>query len=371
MKILNTRRSIAAIVCCFIALTFVYYKLKREAGTQRTLNESVLGTVQHVIEPDQEIQRKTSTSKELEEITTHKRERSFVYMMNTEQCLPDHLKSSKALGSATACDCEVMVLSYKRPCNDASLRHVKYFYDPSKGVPDGRTLLYDAAVAKDKKFLYYIFMDDDVNLELKDKQKIPNAWRAFEHSLRLYEPAVAAPTFTPQANGDCLRPVLKYGIGTRVWCLKALYANRKRLGCELNANESSDFIPVVHFDACFEAFHQRTVGHILPFLTEYENISTVYRQKKVEMISEVMFQGSVVAHTSVTSVNAKHRSTMTRGIPSEDIIQKILEMVQEEVPQKYKGSKVFQEWREHGIKSHYNTSSTLCLSPLRPLHNDV
>ena len=283
-------------------------------------------------------------------------ERKFVYMMNTEQCLPDHLASSEAIGNATACDCEVIVLSYKRPCNDTSLRHVEYLYDPSPSVGSGRNMLYEAAMARDQRFLYYIIMDDDVQLEAKDKLKIPNPWRAFERSLLLYEPAVAGSTWTTNGKrgDDCL------------WCLKTIFSDKKHLGCKFSS--SSDFIPVVHFDAAFSAFHRRAAAHILPYVTTFENISVIFRQKIVVMKAEIMFRGSVVAHTSVTALNTKHRETVPKGQPSPSQMLTLLEVAEKGLPEEYKRSSVAREWREHGI-NHTHMSSTLCLKPLKPLGN--
>ena len=284
-------------------------------------------------------------------------ERKFVYMMNAEQCLPDHLASSEAIGNATACDCEVMVLSYKRPCNDTSLRHVEYLYDPSTTWSSGRNVLYEAAMARDQRSLYYIIMDDDIQLEAKDKLNIPNPWRAFERSLLLYEPAIAAPTWTdPEVPND-----------PRVWFLRVLYSYRRKLGCELSAR-SSDFIPVVHFDAAFDAFHRDSLrAGILPYSTEYDDVSWWFSQRKVQIKAEIMFRGRVVTHTSITCVNAKHRWYPKAVISNKILLSMVDEIEERELPERYKEStsviSVLQEWREHGT-SHYHESSTLCLKPL-------
>ena len=249
-----------------------------------------------------------------------------------------------------------MVLSYKRPCNDTSLRHVEYLYDPSTSVGSGRNMLYEAAMARDQRFLYYIIMDDDVQLEAKDKLKIPNPWRAFERSLLLYEPAVAGSLWTKNGKRgeDCW------------WCLKTILSDKKNLRCEFSS--SSDFMPVVQVDAAFSAFHRRAAAAILPYVTSFENISVTFRQKIVVMKAEIMFRGSVVAHTSVTALNTKHRETVPQGQPSPSQMLTLLEVAEKGVPEEYKHSSVAREWREQGIE-HAHVSSTLCLEPLKPLGN--
>ena len=341
-----------------VASRFAYHNLNTRALTPKI--QWHLGGAADV--QDKEIQRETIPVQELKTSETRppsrpkqRAERKFVYLMNTEQCLPDHLASSEAIGNATACDCEVMVLSYKRPCNDKSLRHVKYFYGPSTGVGGGRNVLYEAAMARDhQQFLYYIIIDDDVQLEAKDKLKIPNPWRTFERSLLRYEPAIAALTWTD--------------VESCYWCLKNQYSYRKKLGCELSSNDhSSDFIPVVHFDAAFSAFHRRAAACILPYVTTFENVSAIFHQTIVVMKAEIMFRGSVVAHTSVTALNTKHRAQVRvkKIKPSPSQLLTLLEVVEKSLPEDYKHSSVAQEWREQG-KEHIRRSSTLCLGLLEP-----
>ena len=50
----------------------------------------------------------------------------FLYLLQTESCLPDGLRSIEALGNATVCHCDVLVLSYKQTCNDTPPAHVEY-----------------------------------------------------------------------------------------------------------------------------------------------------------------------------------------------------------------------------------------------------
>ena len=364
------KNRITSAVLCLVVLVLLCLNLKTWLGTP--LRIRLLGTIRVEDEPmDQRgealavQQPVTSETRPRPKPSRPKQraERKFVYMMNTEQCLPDHLASSEAIGNAIACDCEVMVLSYKRPCNDMSLRHVEYLYDPSTSVGSGRNVLYEAAMARDQRFLYYIIMDDDVQLEAKDTLKIPNPWRAFERSLLLYEPALAGSTWTKNGNHgeDC------------PWCLKTIYSNKKNLGCKFSSNDhSSDFMPVVQVDAAFSAFHRRAAAAILPYVTTFENISAVFRQKIVVMKAEIMFRGSVVAHTSVTALNTKHRETVSKvkgeGRPTSSELLTLLEMVENGLPEEFKRSSVAREWRENGVK-HVHMSSTLCLEPLKPLGN--
>ena len=328
-------------ICFLIVFSLVFYYALKTHGTEP-----------NVLKPPGTTLQGGMTLKRLVNAKSTK-ERTFLYLVNTEQCLPDHLKSSKTIGSATACDCEVLVLSYKLKCNDTSLHHVEYLFDPSSTWSTGRNLLYETANARDKRFLYYIFMDDDIELEAKDKMVIANPWRVFEQSLLLYQPAIAAPTWSSFANNDSCPDV-------RVWCLSGIYWSRKMLGCELNTSDSTDFIPVAFWDAAFNAFHHTSVGHILPYATVYDDISWWFAQWKVIIQSEVLLRGSVVTHTSVTCVNTKHRD-YPRALASNSDIRSLMEVVRKELPERFKHSSVLQEWKESGV-SHRDISSTLCIS---------
>ena len=111
----------------------------------------------------------------------------FLYAIQTESCLPIHLK--KALGNPDECDCDVLVLSYKQSCAADLLRHVFYINGHSLSWPEGRNLLWQVAKSWNIQYLYYIFMDDDIVLTTT---KTGNPWRQFERFLINIEPAVAA-----------------------------------------------------------------------------------------------------------------------------------------------------------------------------------
>ena len=89
-------------------------------------------------------------------------DKSFLYMTQTEHCLPYQLRDMNALGDSTARD--VIVLSYKKECRNTSFPHVTYIFNTSTTWTTGRTELYYAAKRLNKKYLYYIFLDDDITI---------------------------------------------------------------------------------------------------------------------------------------------------------------------------------------------------------------
>ena len=343
---------VTAFAGCLLATAALWYTL-RNASTVTSTSNDLAGRIEESpihLEQVNEQMVVTPVGAPSTKVPEKKKKDNFLYMTMTENCLPNHLASSRAFANATACDCEVMVLSFKQPCNDASLQHIKYIFNSSTSWAAGRNLLYKLAMQKEKKFLYYIFVDDDVDLEMRTKDTT-NPWRAFEKSLLLYEPAVAAP---PQPERGCSS-----------WCLSALYSYRKRLGCPLKADEITDFIPTVHYDAAYVALHRRAVSHVMPHLTQYDEISWWFAHRNVEMKSEIMFQGSTVGHTFVTAANGQHRSYRRVRPTGKDLLD-ILDIIESQLPKDLKNSSVLQGWRERQYEQ-YSQSPTLCFPPLKPL----
>ena len=69
------------------------------------------------------------------------------------------------LGNASACNCDVIVLSFKTPCNDAAApRHISYLLDPKTTWISGRTSSSSLHSTEDPGYQYYIFLNDDTVL---------------------------------------------------------------------------------------------------------------------------------------------------------------------------------------------------------------
>ena len=182
--------------------------------------------------------------------------RTFLYLLQTEDCLPEHLKDPEAIGNDTACQCDVLVLSYRSKCYNATSPHIEYIFNSSTTWATGRNLLYEAALERNMNYLYYIFMDDDIYLETKSPGNPINPWRLFEDFLERIEPAV--------------------GIADASGCeyLPSVYKARKEQGCILD--DGADYVPTPRFDAAFNAFHHKAVGHLLPYTAMFDAICWWY-----------------------------------------------------------------------------------------------
>ena len=213
--------------------------------------------------------------------------KNFLYLLQTENCLPENLKPLQALGNGT--DRDVLVLSYRRVCNlqPPSLAHVKYIYDNSTTWSTGRNLLYDASQNRKAKYLFYIFLDDDVVLDIKNNPKKVNPWRKFEEFLLRVEPAVGI----ADDSGNRYVP--------------AAEKSRKKLKCELP--NKVEYVPSPRFDACFNAFHRKAINHLLPYLPKFDKTSWWFSSRFIEAKCEVVFPGQVVIHTYIRAINSLHR----------------------------------------------------------------
>ena len=269
----------------------------------------------------------------------------FLYLVQTEKCLPPYLQSNDVLGNGSL-GFEVMALSYKEACDNPLLRHVQYFLNSDTTWTTGRNLLFEAAMNRNKNYLYYIFMDDDIVLiDFKNS----NPWRKFEAFLRSVEPAIAAVDLVQDNN-----------------FLKMVRDVHRDRQC---SREEEDYISCVWFDAIFNAFHYSAVHRILPYDSTYDKLSWYASQMAVIARSEVLFRGQVVLHTQVVGENREHRSYPRGFYFPENMFKRWLSDFAERHVQ---SSKLLQcanvyvnQWRTMGME-HGWSSSTLCLPPPPP-----
>ena len=281
----------------------------------------------------------------------------LLYLVQTESCLPSNLRSVEAIGNANTCQCDVLVLSYKQMCSDTPPAHVEYIFNSSTSWGMGRNLLFEVAKRRGEKYLYYIFMDDDVVLETKSLWEwfidflkrtvgvtINNPWRVFEDFLKRIEPAVGAVDVNSNPH------------------LKDVYAAREQQGCILK--EPSDYLPAAQFDPAFNAFHYQAVEHLLPYPCKFDSISWYYTELVVEVKREVMFAGQSVLHTQLIAKNPQHRNygKFRRILPPASHWDMIVNEAKVGLPEKYQKANLLLEWKRDGLE-HGKKSSAICLPP--------
>ena len=294
-----------------------------------------------------------SSTSMLKEISLKSSKTRFLYLTQTESCLPPALSAVEVLGNTSGCLCDVLVLSYKQACQAQTLPHVQYLFN-STTWSTGRNMLYEEAMKRDTRYLYYIFMDDDIQL-VDSTGMYPNPWRGFENFLIDVEPAVGTVTLDIDYSISYVR---KY---------------KMNLGCALN--DSSQWTPVPAFDAAFNAFHHKSVDYILPYTIEFESMNLWLSQVSTIIKCQVMFRGRVITHTVIVAVNPKHRP-YARGPVDEHAITAVVANVEASLPKEYKNASVIMNWKKKpDFEYQRTTSPILCLkpplphSPIKPFEN--
>ena len=218
---------------------------------------------------------------------------NFIYLTQTESCLAPHLLRPDVFGVGRKND--VLVLSWKQPCVQESLahlKHIKYIYNANSTWSTGRNILYRLAKETPKNYLYYVFLDDDMTFDFtnSDFRKryrdlgFNSPLQAFEDFLLKHEPAIAVPIYCPSRG--------------RSWACDKM----------LNMKPMPEYLPVtIYFDAAFTAFHRNAVDLMLPYRLDYEQQSWWQSQKFVILAADLTFRGQVLRFAPLIAYNTKHR----------------------------------------------------------------
>ena len=274
---------------------------------------------------------------------------TILYLMQTEQCIPPYYKKMDVFSGENQ-GFEVIVLSYREACLDAPAAHLHYILNTSTTWTTGRNLLFETAMKRNKTYLYYVFMDDDI--ELGDPRRLPiGPWRRFENSLRSYEPAIAA------VDPEMVKLIRNFHVDKQ-W--------------------AAEFIGTVWFDAILNAFHYKSIRHILPYDPAFDEQTWWASQMSVIIRSEILFRGQAVLHTDLLSENGQHRP-YPRDLdftPQMIIINHMTKNVAA-ILNEYASTEsavcanaTVQRWRTASPLFQYGFSSpTLCLPP--PPYHDI
>ena len=251
----------------------------------------------------------------------------FIYMTQTESCLPDNLLRPGVFGDG--CKNDVLVLSWKQPCTSnisRQFKHIKYIYNESTTWSTGRNILYEKAKKRPNSYLYYIFIDDDLIFNFlspalnEHYRKLGFLWplSVFEDFLLKHEPAIGVPMYC-----RCSR-------------LNERTGERKAGCCDpmIGLKPLPEYLPVtIHFDAAFTAFHKIAADLVLPYRLDYEDRGWWHSQKFLILAADLIFRGQVLRFSSVTALNILHRK-----YPREDWENwtHIYNILKAEMPKKYR-----------------------------------
>jgi len=160
------------------------------------------------------------------------------------------------------------VLTFKRP-----LRYpngITSIYLPKSSWNTGRNKLYEVASQKD--YDYYVFLDDDVVLDVYGKNWQP--FRYLEAMLNYYSPAAM--------------------VGNFGWH----FGKVKTFEDEMQT--------IYHADACVYAFHKLAAQKVLPYITKYDKINWWRSQYWINQVMHFNFGGGVIQANKLMVKNLMH-----------------------------------------------------------------
>ena len=250
----------------------------------------------------------------------------FVYLTETEKCLPPNLASPSQIGDPDTCNCDVIVLSYRAKCQENNRSHVSYLFDPNTQFASGRNVLFFAAMDRRPGYHYYIFLDDDTiikhNKETPANMLKLSPFRLVEKWLLDYEPAVGVLDYVLHHGASFVRQTRKDLCGI---------------------NDSSLVIPTAYYDAIFNAFHHKAIEHILPYPTQYEDVNIFTCNRHAMIVVEVKFSGQALLFAGVTANNTQHRGHDRSKINFTEFSREFITSIKQEAPPALRSHVLFKQ----------------------------
>ena len=194
----------------------------------------------------------------------------FIYLIQGESRL---ISNFSALMSRK--DIDVIYQTYDKPVENAI-----YFQGSTWG--EGRNALLEKALESQKKYEYYIFLDDDVRFVTGDFER-------FEKQLIKYEPTVAVPVFEKKTR-NCV------------------------LGLHLSFFKPSKII-FEEYQVCkladgqFLAFHKDVVFDrlVMPLQTKFDSVSWWCTSSVQQLLILNLYRNSFLQFNNVVVANDEHR----------------------------------------------------------------
>ena len=201
---------------------------------------------------------------------------------------------------------------------------------------------------RQEKYLYYIMMDDDIDVRWIEKLRptfgTKNPWRSYEAFLRKVRPAIAA----LEINNVNLHRIDRI---------------HQKNDCPIHP----EYNPSVYFNAAVVAYHYQTVEHVLPYWSKLDNVTWWFSGLYNYMWCDFCFHGQVVVHRQLMAFNPKHRP-YPRKQSSPDLISLMADHIERRLSEQCKKvmANLLQQHKEKGLSYQRSDSPTYCLPPLKP-----
>jgi len=187
--------------------------------------------------------------------------KKYCYLFQAREKLPlfDRLRTEES-------DC--FVLYFRN-----NIENDNEFYFPNSSWSQGRNKLLEFAISKNIDYEYYIFADDDINLQLKNGNE--DSFRKLHELLNVYKPAVSFADYWWHLNCDKY-PHIRKNEGIR--------------------------IPIC-YDACMNIFHKNAIKILLPYEDKFDNISWWWSQELLNHVSWDFYHNKLVQFNELFLVN--------------------------------------------------------------------
>lgn len=276
--------------------------------------------------------------------------------MQTEDCMPVSMNSFATLGNASECKCDVYVLGYKRKCTNSRLygSHIRHIsvsetFKKTNTWTNGKKLLNEESIKVGRQYMYYIFIDDNVRLEVYRGNTMRNGWRVFEQFLLDHRPPI----------GLVDTPNLLH--------INHIVEMREKFGCSKHSVLENN-VPTMYWDALVYAFDQDAVKNVLGPIAhvwnKFDNISWWYSNWYVCVMSDIVYHHSNVYSSELISKNLKHRNYPRKRWESK-IVTHIFDNIETLIPQEFKakGETLLNHWRTADLDKKRQNGYTFCVDP--------
>ena len=249
---------------------------------------------------------------------------TFLYLTQTEQCLPKGLLQPGMFGDPRLCSCNVFVLSFKSPCMTANNNsHVQYTFEKTTWTQGRNRLFKLSKRIRYPNLLYYIFLDDDVGL--KFNRRAPDVLRgrppsrAFEEWLLRQQPAIGVTDYNNRQN--------------------ILEESWRKCCHPMGVKLPLEHMNTVYFDACFNAIHRNAIDYLLPYEETFDEYSWWNSQVYLHVATLIQFRGQVMLYKYVTTTNSLHRSYPRSSKNRAEITNYFIEEQVKKLPHQYREDK--------------------------------
>ena len=86
--------------------------------------------------------------------------KTFIYLTETEQCLPPNIAKSNQIDDQRTCNYDVIVLSFRTKCAEDTRLNVTHLFHTNTGWASGRNEIFFAALDRILGYNYYFFSND-------------------------------------------------------------------------------------------------------------------------------------------------------------------------------------------------------------------